>query len=34
MEEGGYAEGGVFDMDEDELREFLANGGEVEYLES
>ncbi len=34
MEEEGYAEGGVFDMDEDELREFLANGGEVEYLES
>ena len=34
MEEGGYAEGGIFDMDEDELREFLANGGEVEYLES
>jgi hypothetical protein len=31
---GGYAEGGIFDMNEDELREFLANGGEVEYLES
>lgn len=27
-----YEEGGVVDMDEDELREFLANGGEVEYL--
>ena len=31
---GGYAEGGIFDMNEDELREFIANGGEVEYLES
>lgn len=34
MEEGGYAEGGVVDMTEEELEEFLANGGEVEYLES
>ena len=31
---GGYAEGGVVDMTEEELEEFLANGGEVEYLES
>jgi hypothetical protein len=27
-----YAEGDIIDMNEDELREFIANGGEVEYL--
>ncbi len=34
MESGGYAEGDELDMDEDQIKEFLANGGEVEYLES
>jgi hypothetical protein len=32
MEEGGYVEGDEVDMTEEELREFIANGGEVEYL--
>ena len=32
MQEGGYAEGDVVDMTEEELAEFLANGGQVEYL--
>jgi hypothetical protein len=27
-----YSEGDVMDMTEEELEEFLANGGEVEYL--
>jgi hypothetical protein len=34
MQSGGYFEGDEVDMTEDELAEFLANGGEVEYLES
>jgi len=32
MEEGGFAEGDEVDMTEEELAEFIANGGEVEYL--
>jgi hypothetical protein len=32
MQEGGYAEGDEVDMTEEELAEFLANGGQVEYL--
>ena len=32
MEEEGYAEGDEVDMTEEELAEFIANGGEVEYL--
>lgn len=32
MEEGGYAEDDEVEMTEEELEEFLANGGEVEYL--
>jgi hypothetical protein len=34
MQEGGYTEGDEVDMTEEELQEFLANGGQVEYLES
>jgi hypothetical protein len=32
MQEGGYTEGDEVDMTEEELAEFIANGGEVEYL--
>jgi hypothetical protein len=32
MQEGGFTEGDEVDMTEEELEEFLANGGEVEYL--
>ena len=31
-EDGGYVEGSEVFMDDDELNEFLANGGEVEYI--
>ena len=31
---GGYTEGDEVDMTEEELQEFLANGGEVEYIQS
>jgi len=34
MQSGGYTEGDEVDMTEEELAEFIANGGEVEYLES
>jgi hypothetical protein len=34
MEQGGYTEGDEVDMTPEELEAFLANGGEVEYLES
>lgn len=32
MQEGGYAEGDEVFMTDEELEEFLANGGDVEYL--
>ena len=32
MQDGGFTEGDEVDMTEEELEEFLANGGEVEYL--
>lgn len=32
MQEGGYAEDDEVEMTEEELEEFLANGGEVEYI--
>ena len=32
MQSGGYTEGDEVDMTEEELAEFIANGGEVEYL--
>ena len=32
IEEGGYAEDDEVYMTEEELEDFLANGGEVEYL--
>jgi hypothetical protein len=32
MQDGGYTEGDEVDMTEEELAEFIANGGEVEYL--
>lgn len=32
MQEGGMTEGDEVEMTEEELQEFLANGGEVEYL--
>lgn len=34
MQDGGYVEGDEVDMTPEELEAFLANGGEVEYLES
>jgi hypothetical protein len=34
MQDGGFTEGDEVDMTEEELEAFLANGGEVEYLES
>jgi hypothetical protein len=32
MQDGGYTEGDEVDMTEEELADFIANGGEVEYL--
>jgi hypothetical protein len=32
MQDGGFAEDDVVEMTEEELQEFLDNGGEVEYL--
>ena len=32
MQSGGYTEGDEVDMTEEELADFIANGGEVEYL--
>ena len=32
MQSGGFTEGDEIDMTEEELQDFLANGGEVEYL--